>query len=253
MGLSANADMVLLGLAYATLLAAVGLWLADYVRPVWRAQAIARALAWAAAALTGAYLLAEAVVQHRPLFVSVADFLAAGAVGALAVAPFAGRGKASLVGPLVLGLAALTHVLTAQPASPTAVSAQQTLLYAAQASLHGLGMGACIAALLGALGEVAVREERRLADGIGIVVMGAGFVLSSAWAWLNWGTVWRNDPRLNLMVSGWLCVVAGRLLRRDGARWGLVAQWLGVALMLVGVFAADLVAAGWPGLAFVAW
>jgi len=253
MGLSANAGMVLLGLAYATLLAAVGLWLADYVRPVWRAQAVARALAWAAAGLVAAYLLAEAVFQRRPLFVSVADFLSAGVVGMLAVAPFAGRGRASPSGPLVLGLAALTHVLTAQPANTAAVPAQQTLLYVAQAALHALGMGACIAALLGALGERAIREERLLADGIGMVVMGAGFVLSSAWAWLNWGVAWRNDPRLNLLAAGWLGVVAGHVLRRDGARWGLAAQWLGVAIMLVGVVAADLIAAGWPDLAFVAW
>ncbi len=253
MGLMANAGTVILGIAYAALLAGGGLWLAEYARPTVRAQAVVRALAWVAAALITAYLLAEAVFQRRPLFVGVADFLAAGAVGMLVVTPFAGRGKASLVGPLVLALAALTHVLTARPASPPAALAQQTLLYALQAALHALGVGACIAALVGSLGEFPVREGRHLADGVGIAAMGAGFALSSAWAWLNWGVAWRNDPRLNLLAAGWLCVVAGHVLRRDGARWGLAAQWLGVAVMLVGVFAADLIAAGWPGLAFVAW
>ncbi|MDH7490535.1 MAG: hypothetical protein QHH80_13650, partial [Anaerolineae bacterium] len=219
----ANAGTVILGIAYAALLTGVGLWLAEYMRPTLRAQAIVRALAWAAAVLVTAYLLAEAVFQRRSLFVSAADFLATGAVGMLAVAPLAGGGSASLAGPLVLALAALTHVLTTRSASPVAVPAQQTLLYAAQAALHAVGMGACIAALLGAGGR---HERHRWTSALGIALMGAGLVLSSAWAWLNWGIAWRNDPRLNLLAAGWLCVVAGQLLRRDGARWGLAAQWL---------------------------
>ncbi len=244
MGLTANAGMAILGIAYATLLVGVGLWLAEYARPTFRTQVAVRALAWAAAGLVAACLLAEALLERRPLFVSVADFLAAGVVGMLAAAPFAGRGRASLAGPLVLSLAALTRVLTAGPAGLSAAPAQQTFLYIAQGALHALGMGACIAALLGAGGEQ--KPHRRVAA-LGIALLGVGLVLSAAWAWLNWGILWRNDPRLNLLAAGWLCVLAGRLLRRDAA------QWLGVALMLVGVFAADLIAAGWPGLLFVAW
>lgn len=244
MMLTANAGTVILGIAYAALLVGVGLWLAEYARPTFQTRAIVRALAWAAAGLVAAYLLAEALLGRRPLFVNVADFLAASVVGMLAAAPSAGRGRASPAGPLVLSLAALTHVLTAGPAGLPAAPAQQTLLYVAQAALHALGIGACIAALLGAGGE---QEQHRRATAPGIALLGIGLVLSSVWAWLNWGVIWRNDPRLNLLAAGWLCVVAGRLLRRDAA------QWLGVALMLAGVFAADLIATGWPGLLFVAW
>lgn len=247
MGLTANAGTAILGIAYAALLVGVGLWSAEYARPTFQAQAAVRALAWAAAGLVAAYLLAEALLERRPLFVSVADFLAAGVLGMLAAAPSAGRGKASPAGPLVLSLAALTHVLTAGPAGLSAAPAQQTLLYIAQAALHALGMGACVAALLGALGAVGGQERHRPVAALGIALVGVGLVLSAAWAWLNWGILWRNDPRLNLLAAGWLCMVAGRFLRRDAA------QWLGVALMLAGVFAADLIATGWPGLLFVAW
>lgn len=252
MGLTANAGTTLLGIAYAALLAGVGLWLADYARRDFRAREAIRILMWVAAALVAGHLLAAALLERRPLFVSVADFLAAGAAGMLAVAPLAGRGRASPIGALVLALAALPPALVAGPDAPPTVE-QHTLLYVVQAAAHALGMGACIAALLGSLGEVAAPEEPRLADDIGIVVIGAGFILASAWAWLNWGIVWRNDPRLNLLAAGWLCVVAGHVVRRHGARWGPAAQWLGVALMLASVFAANFIATRWPGLSFVAW
>lgn len=253
MGLTADAGTVILSIAYAVLLVGMGLWLAEYARPTFHARGIVRSLAWAAAGLVAAYLLAAALLGRRPLLVSVADFLAAGVVGMLAVAPFVGRGRALPAGPLVLALAALTHVLTAQPTSTPNDPAQQTILYAAQAAFHALGMGACIAALLGALGTGGGQEQHRRAVGPGIALLGVGLVLSAAWAWLNWGVPWRSDPRLNLLAAGWLCVVAGQLLRRDTARWGLATQWLGVALMLAGAFAADFIAAGWPGLMFVAW
>ena len=253
MGLSVNSSTVVLGLAYAASLAGVALWLAAYARHVPRAQAVIRALAWAAAALAAAHLLAEALLERRALFVGEADFLAAGAVGLLALAPMSERGRASLVGPLALALAALTHVWTARPAAAPAVPAQQTLLYAAQAGLHALGVGGCMAALLGTLGARDTRQGQRPAEFASIALMGVGFVLTAAWAWLNWGVAWRNDPRLNLMVAGWLCVVAGRFLRREASQWGLAAEWAGVGLMLVGAFAADWIAAAWPGLSFVAW
>ncbi len=253
MDLLRNAGTAILSVAYVALLAAVGLWLAEYARPTFRAQAVIRALAWAAAALVAAHLLVSAALQRRPLFVAAPDFLAAGTVGMLALAPLAGRGRASPVGPLVLALAALGYVLTARPADLSAAPAQQTLVYALQAALHALGVGGCMAALLGALGDNPTQQERPLARTIGIALWGTGLVLSSAWAWLNWGAVWRNDPRLNFMAAGWLCVVAGEVLRRGTVRWTPAVQWLGIALMLVGVFAADLIAAGWPGLPFVAW
>jgi hypothetical protein len=123
----------------------------------------------------------------------------------------------------------------------------------AAARLHALGVGGCMAALLGTLGARDTRQGQRPAEFASIALMGVGFVLTAAWAWLNWGVAWRNDPRLNLMVAGWLCVVAGRFLRRDALEWGLAAEWAGVGLMLVGAFAADWIAAAWPGLSFVAW
>lgn len=247
-----NVGTGILSLAYAILVADVGLWLADYMRPILRAQSVVRSLAWAGAALAAGYLLAEAVLERRPLFLTISDFLAAAVVGMLAVAPIAGRGKGTLVASLALALAALTHVLGARPDAPPTVD-QHTLLYVAQAGLHALGMGGCVAALLGRLGAAPIQRARRQADNLGVALMGTGFVLASAWAWLNWGVVWRSDPRLNLMASGWLCIVAGRLLRPGDAQRHSVWDVLGVALMLVGVFGAEWIAAGWPGLPFVAW
>lgn len=253
MGLAAEMGTVILGTAYAVLIVAIGLWLADYVRPIFWAQAAVRILAWVAAALVAGHLLAAALLGPRPLFLTVSDFLAAASVGMLVLAPVSARGPASRVGTLALALAALTPVLAARPDAPTTVDQQRTLLYVIQAALHALGTGGCGVALLGSLDRESIREGRRLAHGLGIAVMGGGFVLTSAWAWLNWGVVWRNDPRLNLLAAGWLCIVAGEIARRDGARWGLAAQWLGIALMLAGVFVGDFIAAAWPGLSFVAW
>lgn len=246
-----NVSTIVLGSAYATLVAAVGLWLADYVRPFAWARAAVRVLGWAAAALVAGYLLAAALVERRPLFLTLSDFLAAASAGMVALASVAGRGKASPVGALVLALAALTPVLAARPDASPAVD-QHTPLYTLQAALHALGVGACVAALLGASGARSIREEHRLADDLGIALMGIGFVLTSAWAWLNWGVVWRSDPRLNLMASGWLCVFVGRLLRAGG-KWESAMRVLGVALMLIGAFGGDWLATGWPGLSFVAW
>ncbi len=246
-----NVGTIVLGSAYATLVAALGLWLADYVRPIAWARAAVRVLGLVAAALVAGYLLAAALVERRPLFLTLSDFLAGASAGMVALAPVAGRGKASPVGALALALAALTPVLAAQPDAPPAVD-QHTLLYIVQAALHAIGVGACVAALLGTLGARSIREEHRLADNVGIALMGIGFVLTSAWAWLNWGMIWRSDPRVNLMAAGWLCVCAGRLLRAGGKRESAL-RILGVALMLIGAFGGDWLATGWPGLSFVAW
>lgn len=239
-----------LGLAYACLLAGLALWVWNRRRGNVRARAIGSGLSWAAAALLGLYLLAQMVFARRAMFVGVGDFLAAGALGILLASRMGRADGGRDAAPFAAALVALTHVILWPPATPLAHPAQTTPLYALAAGFRGLGAGACVAAAMGwwaaeSNGGADSRER------FGLAAMGAGFVLSSAWAWLNWGVAWRSDPRLNLMLAGWLLVLAGRQGGR--AAWARAVKTLGVAIVLLGALGGGWIAGGWTYLDFLSW
>lgn len=245
--LDANAP---LGLAYACLLAGLSLWLWGQRRQDARALAAVSGLAWAAAALLGVYILAQAACTQRAMFVAAGDFLAVAALGILLGNRIGRTNADSDAVPFALALVALTHVIAWPPAAAPGHPAQTTLLYGLQAGLRAWGVGACLAAVPDWWSAEQKRREP-LREWWGLAAMGIGFALGSAWAWLNWGVVWRSDPRLNLMLAGWLLLLAGRQLGQS--RWGRVIKTLGLAVILFGALGADLIARGWPHLPFVAW
>jgi hypothetical protein len=239
-----------LGLAYACLLAGLALWVWEHRRSNERTLAAVSGLAWAAAALLGLYLLAQAVFMQRTMFMAAGDFLAVAALGVL-LGSRIGRTDADRDAvPFALALIALTHLIVWPPAAAPGHPAQTTLLYALQAGLGALGVGACLAAVPDWWSAGQKRREP-LREWWGLAAMGIGFALGSAWAWLNWGVVWRSDPRLNLMLAGWLLLLAGQHLGRLGR--ARVVKTLGLAVILLGALGADLIARGWPHLPFVAW
>jgi hypothetical protein len=236
-----------LGLAYACLLAGLALWVWARARAVSRASAVVNGLAWAAAALLGVYVLAQAAFAPRAMFVQAGDFLAVGALGVL-LGSRLGRADADKEAvPFAVALVALTHVILWPPAAAPGHPAQTTLLYALGAGLRALGAGACIAA---APGWWSAQSSERVSwrEWAGLAAVGLGFALYSAWGWLHWGVIWRDDPRLNLMLGGWLILLAGQQ-----TKWARAVKTLGVAVLVVGALCADLIAGGWTHLSFVAW
>ncbi len=238
-----------LGLAYACLLAALAVWVWARARGGKRGFAVVNGLAWAAAALLAVFALAQAVFERRPMFVTARDFLSVGAL-AILLASRLGRSDADEDAiPLAAALVALTHVLLWPQSGVQEAPAQATLLYALAAGLRALGAGALVAAMPGWAAQRSSPTDRR--EQAGLAAMGLGFALSSAWAWLNWGVVWRGDPRLNAMLAGWLLLLAGRQAGNSGRARALKA--LGLAVILVGALCGGWIARGWTHLPFVAW
>lgn len=238
-----------LGLAYACLLAALAVWAWARVRGGNRGFAVVNGLAWAAAALLAAFVLAQTILERRSMFVAARDFLAVGALGTL-LASRLGRSDADGQAiPLAAALVALTHVLVGPQPAPQGDPAQATLLYALAAGLRALGVGALVAALPGWATQRSSGTDGR--EQAGVAAMGLGFALSSAWAWLNWGAVWRGEPRLNAMLAGWLLLLAAR--HAGNSRWARALRALGLVVILVGALCGDWFARGWTQLDFLAW
>ena len=239
-----------LGLAYACLLAALALWVWARVRGGKRVFAIVNGLAWAAAVLLAIFVLAQATLERRVLFVAAKDFLALAALGILLASRLGGADADGDAVPFTVALVALTHVLLWPQSGLQGDPAQTTLLYALAAGLRALGAGAFVAAAPGwwKAQPAGLADERERA---GLAAMGLGFALSSAWAWLNWGVAWRSDPRLNAMLAGWLLLLAGRQAGHLG--WARALKTLGLVVILVGALCGDWIARGWTHLPFVAW
>lgn len=238
----------LLGLAYACVLAAVPLW-------AWsRTRSLTRWLVWAAAALLAGYLVAQFGLKQRHMFITMGDFLIGCALGSLLSTALWRRESAAFIGPVVAALAALTQPVLWPPAGTAPHAAQTTGLYVVQAALHAVGVGAVLAAMPSWYARSAESNAENPRELASLVVLGAGLALSSAWAWLNWGLVWHSGPRLNLLVGGWLLLMAGHHAERAAKRQ-LAAIWrtIGVAILLLAVLGAGLWAGWWGHLPLLAW
>ncbi len=239
----------LLGLAYACTLAAIPLW-------AWkRTRNLTGGLVWAAATLLAGYLAVQFAMGQRPLFTTLGDFLIACALGILlSVGVWKRASAAGFAVPLAMALAALGWPVLRPPVAAPAPVAQTTALYAVQAALHALGVGGLLAAMPGWYADGAGPRAWKSRELGGLAALGLGLALSSAWAWLNWGLVWRSEPRLNLLAGGWLLLMAGHHAQNAGRNL-LAKTWktLAIGIALFAVLGAELCAGWWGYLPLLAW
>ncbi len=239
----------LLGLAYACTLAVIPLW-------AWsRTRNLTRGFVWAAGVLLAGYLAVQYAVQPRALFTTVGDFLTACALGIfLSTAAWKRDSAAGFIVPVGIAVAALTQPALWPPTGTAPHAAQATTLYAVQAALHALGVGGLLAALPGWLARQADSDAGDPRELAGLATLGLGLALSSVWAWLNWGLLWHSEPRLNLLVGGWLFLMAGRHAGHAG-RGRLATAWklTGIGILLFAVLGAQFCARWWGQLPLLAW